>query len=252
VDITSIKKMTHDLRLLGLHQTIEKRAKEAANDSLHPLEFAALLFEDEKLWRRQQVAKRLANRAKFRHESQMENWHPSEERGLNRNQLKELLTLDFVKNRRKLHILGKTGCGKTQLAIALGNRLCQQGISVRFFSSNLLFEELLAQKNSGTYLKFLRALRKVDVIILDDFALRSLTHDEAIQLLDILEDRVTNGSMILTSQVNPQGWGDLIEDQVIREALIDRLTKPADQIHLKGPSWRDRDTKEVANENVKN
>lgn len=252
MDITTIKKMTHDLRMLGLHQTIEKRALEAVNENLHPLEFAALLFEDEKLWRRQQVAKRLARRAKFRRDSELEDWDASDDRGINKKQLKELAMLGFYKTRSNLHILGKTGCGKTQLAIALGNRLCQQGISVRFFSVNLLFEELLAQKNSGSYLKFLKLLRKTDVIVLDDFGLRNLSHDEAVQLLDILEDRATSGSMIITSQVDPRGWDALIEDEVIREAVLDRLTKPAEQIHLTGSSYRDKLGKEVANEGLKN
>jgi len=83
-------------------------------------------------------------------------------------------------------------------------------------------------------------LKQIPVLILDDFGLRSYTHDEANVLIDILEERYRKGVVIITSQVDPQGWPKLFEDPVIADAIIDRLTNPSRQVVLKGGSYREK------------
>jgi DNA replication protein DnaC len=75
------------------------------------------------------------------------------------------------------------------LAIALGKRICDEGASTRFFSTNLFFEEASAEKTAGKYQPFIRNLAKTAVLILDDFALCNYTHDEANILLEVIEER---------------------------------------------------------------
>ena len=78
------------------------------------------------------------------------------------------------------------------------------------------------------------------MLILDDFGLRTYTHAEATSLLDILESRTGKGTTIITSQIGVPGWTKLVEDRVVAEALVDRLSKPSLEIVLKGGSYRDR------------
>lgn len=155
-------------------------------------------------------------------------------------QFRELSQLGFYQNKENLILVGSTGLGKTHLAIALGKKLCTESVGVQFHSMNLFFEEFLAERASGKYLSFLKKMKQVPVLILDDFGLRNYTHEEASTLLDLLEERYLKGSIILTSQVEPRGWMKLFEDEVIGEAIIDRLTKPSKQIILKGASYRDK------------
>lgn len=235
-----VKKMAHELRLLGIHEACERRAAEALGSALPPLELMHLLLGDEKRYRQNAASKRLVAKARFRHEADLEDWDKSFDRGIAAARLKELASLSFYHRCDNLLIYGKTGEGKTQLAISLGRRLCQDGIKTTFFSSNLLFEEVLAERAAGKYLDFIRKLTKSKVIILDDFGLRNYTHEEATTLLDILEDRYRKGAIIVTSQVDAKGWTKLFEDPVIAEAVVDRLTKPSHVITLKGGSYRDR------------
>lgn len=93
---------------------------------------------------------------------------------------------------------------------------------------------------AGKYLAFLDVLAKTSVLILDDFGLRNYTHAEATSLLDILESRTGRGTTIVTSQVAVAGWTKLVDDRVVAEALVDRLSKPSQEIVLKGGSYRDR------------
>src|SRR5690606_20509231 len=152
----------------------------------------------------------------------LEEWDASANRGISKAKLKELGLLNFYHKKQNLLITGKTGVGKTHLAIALGNRLCRDGASTAFYSTNLFFEEVAAEKAAGRYLRLVRKLSKVKIIVLDDFALRNYTHDEANVLLEMLEERYRKGIMIITSQVSPEGWKPLFEDPVIAEAITDR------------------------------
>jgi DNA replication protein DnaC len=232
--------LAHHLRLFGVHAHMERRAAEAISNQMHPLDFLRLLLEDEVLARKDRVAKTLATRARFRSGAELEDWDHSYDRGIPKAKLKELATLAFYSNKENLILLGKTGEGKTHLAVAVGRCLCSEGISTTFLSVNLLFEEIGAAKAAGKYLHLLRQFNKSKVLILDDFGLRSYTHDEATALVDLLEDRYRHGIVIVTSQVDSRGWLKLFEDPVIGEAIVDRLIHPSQRIVLKGGSYRER------------
>ena len=238
--IANTTRLAHELRLFGIHSGIERRAQEALSVSHHPLEYLRLVLEDEKQARLERTAKALTTRAKFRSDASLEEWDHSHERGLTKNQFRDIAMLGFYQNKENLLIVGSTGTGKTHLAISLGKKLCSENIGVQFFSVNLLFEECQAEKAAGKYLNLIRRLKQVAVLILDDFGLRNYTHDEANTLLDLLEERYQKGSLIITSQVDPKGWGKLFEDPVIAEAITDRLKKPSRQLTLKGESYRDK------------
>jgi DNA replication protein DnaC len=234
----TIEQIAYEMRLFGIKAAAARRCQEALASGMHPCELVRLLIEDEKNYRRQMVAKRLSSRAKFRSDCQLEDWDMGQDRGISKAKLKDLGLLNFFHKKENLIIEGKTGVGKTHLAIALGKRICDEGASTRFFSTNLFFEEASAEKTAGKYLPFIRNLAKTAVLILDDFALRNYTHDEANILLEVIEERYNKGITIVTSQVSPAGWPGLFEDPVIAEAIIDRLKNPSETIKIGGSSYR--------------
>jgi DNA replication protein DnaC len=232
--LDQIKNLSYQMRLFGIHESCERRAAEAVAGALHPLEFLRLVLEEELLSRKDRASKMLVTRARFRFSADLEDWDTSFDRGVTRQKMKELALLSFFHNRENPLILGKTGEGKTHLAIALGKRLCREGYKTLFLSTNFLFEEIDAARASGKYLPYLKALIKADALILDDFGVRSYTHAEATSLMDLLEERYQKGVVLLTSQVNPEGWKKLFEDPVIAEAIVDRLVHPSQKILLNG------------------
>ena len=236
--IESICNLARQVRCFGIAEGVEGRLAEARSVNLTHEELLEKVLHDELEDRREKSAARLLTRAKFRHAYSLEDWDNSYDRGVNQQKLKELALLGFYNNRENLIIVGSTGSGKSHLAIALGRRLCSKETSVRFFSTNLLFEEIAAQKAAGRYLVFAKSLAKVGVIILDDFGLRGYSHDEASALIDILEERYRQGTLMITSQVKPAGWKELFEDPVVAEAIIDRIVNPGQLIQLKGTSYR--------------
>lgn len=238
--VPELSRLAHELRLFGIHGGLDRRSQEALATGLHPLEYLKMVLEDERLFRQERTAKVLATRARFRSSAELEDWDHGHERGVSKPQFKEITSLSFQQNRENLLIVGQTGTGKTHLAIALGKKLCTEGIGVLFFSVNLLFEECHAERLAGRYLKFVQRLKQVPALILDDFGLRSYSHEEANTLLDLLEERYRKGVVIVTSQVDPKGWKRLFEDPVIADAITDRLANPSRQITLKGGSYREK------------
>lgn len=239
--LDQIKNLSHQMRLFGIHSAADRRAQEALSGQLHPLEFLRLILEDERLSRKDRAAKALTTRARFRFRADLEDWDQTFDRGITKQKIRELSALGFLHNRENLLILGKTGEGKTHLAIAIGKRVCQEGHKTLFLPVNFLFEEIAAARAAGRYLSYVKNLIKTETIILDDFGLRNYTHDEATSLMDILEERYQKGVVILTSQINPEGWMKLFEDPVIAEAIVDRLIHPSQKIILKsGSSYREK------------
>lgn len=234
------KHLANELKFFGIQQNLESRAAEAVANGLHPLEFLGLLLQDEKLFRKDRLSKSLTKRAKFRHQADIEDWDASYDRGLPKAKLKELGQLSFQKNKQHLIIVGKTGEGKTQLAICLGRRACYEGQSVAFLPVNMMFEEVLAARAAGKLLSYLQRLSQTQVLIFDDFGLRGYSHEEANVLIEILEGRAKKGPIIVTSQVDPKGWHKLFEDPIIAEAVVDRMVNPSQRLQLRGGSYRER------------
>ena len=107
-----------------------------------------------------------------------------------------------------------------------------------FVSTCQFFEEMRAQKHSGKFISWSKTIKKNDIIIFDDFGLRNYDHEEAMFLIDLLEDRYQKKIHIFSSQVDVEGWKSLFEDPVIAEAIIDRIKNPSEKIHLVGNSYR--------------
>jgi DNA replication protein DnaC len=132
--LDQVKNLSYHMRLFGIHEACERRASEALAQQLHPLEFLRLLLEDEVLSRQDRTAKALITKARFRFRADLEDLDLTFHKDLTKAKIKELSELSFLHNLENLLILGKTGLGKTHLAIALGKRLCQQGHPTQFLT----------------------------------------------------------------------------------------------------------------------
>jgi len=234
MNFTEIESLASKLKLFGIQENIQMRCVQGLVDNASYEQVLKNLLEDEKLWRDNSKSRALEKKAAFRTLATIEGWDSSFERGLSKARLRDLSLLSFWKDKKNLLIFGKTGEGKTQLSIALGRCACQIGISVLFISVNLMFEEALAARSNGKFLTWVRKIKKYDVIVMDDFALRSYSHNEAILLVDLLEDRYRKQVHIITSQVDVVGWLNLFEDRVIAEAIVDRLSNPSERVVLGG------------------
>jgi DNA replication protein DnaC len=135
-------------------------------------------------------------------------------------------------------VTGPTGTGKSYLSCALAHQACRKGHRVFYRRVPRLFDELRLARADGTYPRLLTRIAKVDVLVLDDFAIGPLTEDARRDLLEILEDRYNLRATIITSQLKHERWHDFLADPTVADAICDRVLHGAHKIALAGPSRR--------------
>ena len=183
------------------------------------------------------IARSITN-ARFHYKSNIESINFDQTRNLDRNTILRLAECEFVEKNENILITGSTGVGKSYLGTALGYQACIQGFKVSYFNTSKLFAKLKMAKADGSYLRELAKIERQDVIILDDFGLQALDSSNRITLLEIIEDRHNNGSIIVTSQIPVQGWYDIIGEKTIADAILDRLIHQSHRLELHGESMR--------------
>jgi DNA replication protein DnaC len=137
-----------------------------------------------------------------------------------------------------LLITGPTGVGKSWIACALGHKACRDGRSVLYHRAPRLFEALALARGDGRYGRMLKALARVQLLILDDWGLSVLTEPEQRDVLEILEDRHQRASTIVTSQVPVEQWCEVIGNPTLADAILDRLVHNAHRLPMTGESMR--------------
>jgi len=138
----------------------------------------------------------------------------------------------YISRHEDLILLGPTGSGKTFIACALGNKACQQYKTVLYLRTMDLFDRLTAAERTGTRGQTLAKLVKVDLLILDEWFTSPPTIEQVRHLHALIERRTGVGSTIFCSQIPPAKWHDQIEEKVVADAIIDRITANAHKITL--------------------
>jgi len=232
--LTKMKQM----KLYGMQNAFRTAIETGKTDHFTIDQFVAMLVDSEWDERHNRRIDRSIKNAKFHYKSNIEEINFDDSRNLDRNLVLRLAACEFVSKNENILITGSTGVGKSFLGTALGYQACIEGFKVFYFNTSKLFAKLKIAKADGSYLRELAKIQRQDVIILDDFGLQALDSTNRITLLEIIEDRHNNGSLIITSQIPVQGWYDIIGEKTIADAILDRLIHKAHRLELKGESMR--------------
>jgi DNA replication protein DnaC len=201
-------------------------------------EMTAFLVQSEWDDRKHRTVQRNIKTAKFRYVADMSGLDYNPDRGLDKNQINRLFTCDFIKTGQDVFITGSTGTGKSYLASAIGYQACLLGYKVYYANTAKLMSVLKMAKADGSHIKELCRIEKQDLIILDDFGIQSFDASGRAMLMDIIEDRHGKRSTIIASQVPVKNWYDVIGEQTVADAILDRLVHKSIRIELMGESLR--------------
>ena len=200
--------------------------------------FLSMLLSQEWDYRSNAAIERLIRAAGFRYKAYPEQIDYTIPRGLDRNQMERLASLEFVRQARNLFITGSSGTGKSFLASALGHEACKKGIRTYYANASKLMGMLKVAKTKGTLETEMKRIERCSLLILDDLFLVPLDAKERPLLLDIIEDRHERKSIIITSQLPLESWYDAIGDQTVADAILDRIVHSAHRIELTGEIGR--------------
>jgi DNA replication protein DnaC len=189
------------LKLNGMATALSEQMTHGAAQGLSFEERFALLLDRECLYRENRRMTRLQQLAQFKQRAALEYLNYRDRTGLDRSQIASLAACDWVRANQNVLIHGATGSGKSFLACALGHQACRNGLSVLYVRAPRLFEELTLCHADGSFRKRLAAIAKINVLIIDDFAIAPIGPRERNDLLELIDDRVGTRSCIVTSQL---------------------------------------------------
>lgn len=223
------------LKLDGMARAFEEQITQPVAQKLSFEERFGLLVDRENTWRDTRRLERLLKAARLKYPSAcMEDIDVRTARGLDARLLASLASCDWVRGGQSVIATGATGLGKTWIACALGQAAARQGFSVLYARFARLLEELRIAHGDGSFTRRLSQLAKTDVIILDDWALAPIGQAERTDLLELLDDRTTGKSTVITSQLPVDRWYEYFNDPTLADAILDRVIHQSHRIELKG------------------
>jgi len=237
-----------ELRLTGMAEALEEQQAVPDLQGLSFEDRLGLLVDREVTLRKDRRQTQLLRQAKLRLQASIEDLDFRSPRGLDRSVILRLASCDWIRHHQVVLINGATGTGKTYLGCALAQAACRQGLSSRYFRLPRLIEELALARADGSYPKLMDRLQKTELVVLDDYGLAPLSHNERRDLLEVIEDRTGRKATLVTSQLPFEHWHDVVGDATFADAILDRLVHHAHRITLKGASMR---RKEPANPSPK-
>lgn len=233
-----IETQLNSLRLYGMSRHWQGLLETRRSHELSLTEGLQLLLQAEDDYRSDKRFERLQKNARFRYQASIEELHLEASRGLDKGLISSLATGEYLVKGESVLISGATGCGKSFLASALGHQACAQGYRVAYYNVQKLLLRSKMSRLDGTIYKFMEKISKTDLLILDDFGLTHLEQQQRLDLMEIIEDRHGKASTVIASQLPVASWYDVIGEDTIADAILDRLVHGSYRIELKGESLR--------------
>jgi len=234
-----IQALTDELKLDGFYTAYEEQHTNSAYDDMPFQKRVQMLLMAEQTLRQNRKIERLQRQAKLHEKSAaIENIDFTPSRSLHKATILELASGAYIIHNRNIILTGATGTGKSYIAQALANKAMIQGYSAMYLRIPRLMQLLSSARGDDEYLKLLSKLKRIKLLILDDFGVSPLKASEARDLLEIVEDRTNLSSLIITSQLPIVEWHGYLHNPTIADAILDRVVHNAYKIELKGESQR--------------
>ena len=227
------------MRLSGMLEALKNQQQDPAARDLSFLERFSMLVDQQWNWRENQALARRLKTARLRGNACVEDIDYRTQRNLDKSVIRALTQESaWVRNHEHIFVLGPTGSGKSFIAAALAQKACRDGYTSLYLRAPALFRDLALARADGSLRSLLSRLNRIDVLVIDDWAMAPLAENERRDFWEICEDRYQTRSFILASQLPVARWHEQIGDPTVADGILDRLVHNAHRIELRGDSMR--------------
>lgn len=235
-----LKTVLKRLKLSGMLATLPDRLAYARKEKLDYAQFLELVISDEVERREQKHVTNRLTAAGFEEECTLERFDWSAKIRIDKPRLMDLFALHFIERRENIVLCGPVGVGKSFLAQALGHAACRANYRVLFNKADALLKTLARSRADNSFDRELRTFISPDLLIVDDFALRKLSGQATSDFYDLLIERHTRSSTILTSNRGVEEWMSVFDEPLLAQSALDRFCHRAHQFVIDGESYRKR------------
>ena len=230
--------LTRALKAPTLREAVPRLAERARAESWTHEEFLVACLQREVSAREDHGGEGRIRAARFPARKSLEEFDFDHARGLKRDLIAHLGTLDFVAGRENVVFLGPPGTGKTHLALGIAIRACQAGHRVLFATASEWVAKLAEAHHAGRLQDELVRLGRYPLLVVDEVGYIPFEPEAANLFFQLVSSRYERASLIVTSNKPFGRWGEVFGDDVVAAAMIDRLVHHAEVVALKGDSYR--------------
>lgn len=232
-------------------QSLDEHLSRAEQEGLTPLQFLARVVGEQANRKRERAIERRIHNARFAEVCTLADFDwQFNAKTIDRGQIEQLVTCDFLRRQENLVLAGQSGLGKSRIVQSMARQACVLGYAVRYITSGDLFADLTAALADQTLPKRVRYYCRFDLLVIDEFGFDRIEREQCARaaslLYKIIDSRGPQRSTALVTNIDFENWADYLEDPPLAMAVLDRIVDRAIVLKLTGKSYRAHRAKQLS------